>query len=49
MIVDKSVADRQAYWLEKVLAEEHKRDKKHAKVIAILLSVTYHNETTYGS
>jgi hypothetical protein len=26
---DKSVADRQAYWLEKVLAEEHERDKKH--------------------
>ena len=27
--VDKSVADRQAYWLEKVLAEEHERDKQH--------------------
>lgn len=27
--VDNSVADRQAYWLEKVLAEEHERDKKH--------------------
>jgi len=27
--VNKSVADRQAYWLEKVLAEEHERDKKH--------------------
>jgi hypothetical protein len=27
--VDKSLADRQAYWLEKVLAEEHERDKKH--------------------
>ena len=27
--VDQSVADRQAYWLEKVLAEEHERDKKH--------------------
>ena len=26
---DKSLADRQAYWLEKVLAEEHERDKKH--------------------
>jgi hypothetical protein len=26
---DKSVADRQAYWLEKVLAEEHEREKKH--------------------
>jgi hypothetical protein len=28
--VDKSVADRQAHWLEKVLTEEHERDKKHA-------------------
>ena len=26
--VDKAVADRQAHWLEKVLAEEHERDKK---------------------
>jgi hypothetical protein len=27
--VDKWVADKQAHWLEKVLAEEHERDKKH--------------------
>jgi len=27
--VDKSVAEKQAKWLEKVLAEEHDRDKKH--------------------
>jgi hypothetical protein len=27
--VDKSVADRQAHWLEKVFVEEHERDKKH--------------------
>ena len=27
--VDKWVAERQAKWLEKVLAEEHERDKKH--------------------
>jgi len=27
--VDKWVADKQAKWLEKVLAEEHERDKKH--------------------
>jgi hypothetical protein len=27
--VDKSVADRQAHWLEKVLTEEHEREKKH--------------------
>jgi hypothetical protein len=33
--VDKSVADRQAYWLEKVLAEEHERDKKHADRIEL--------------
>ena len=26
---DKSVAAQQAHWLEKVLAEEHGRDKKH--------------------
>jgi hypothetical protein len=27
--VDKRVAEKQARWLEKVLAEEHERDKKH--------------------
>ena len=27
--VDKGVAETQAKWLEKVLAEEHERDKKH--------------------
>jgi hypothetical protein len=27
--VDKWVAEKQAKWLEKVLAEEHQRDKKH--------------------
>ena len=27
--VDKWVADQQAHWLEKVLAEEAERDKKH--------------------
>jgi hypothetical protein len=26
---DKRLAQRQAHWLEKVLAEEHERDKKH--------------------
>jgi hypothetical protein len=26
---DKKVAERQAKWLEKVLAEEHERDKRH--------------------
>jgi hypothetical protein len=26
---DKWVADQQAHWLERVLAEEHERDKKH--------------------
>jgi hypothetical protein len=34
-LVDKSVADRQAHWLEKVLAEEHERDKKHADRIEL--------------
>ena len=27
--VDKGVAEKQAKWLEKVLAEEHERNKKH--------------------
>ena len=27
--VDKKVAERQAHWLEKVLAEEHERERKH--------------------
>ena len=27
--VDKLAAEKQAKWLEKVLAEEHDRDKKH--------------------
>ena len=27
--VDKAVAERQAHWLEKVLAEEHERERKH--------------------
>jgi len=26
---DKRIADKQAAWLEKVLAEEHERDRKH--------------------
>ena len=34
-VVDKPVADRQAHWLEKVLAEEHERDKKHADRIEL--------------
>ena len=33
--VDTSVADRQAHWLEKVLVEEHERDKKHASRIEL--------------
>jgi hypothetical protein len=27
--IDRRVAEKQAKWLEKVLAEEHERDKKH--------------------
>jgi hypothetical protein len=27
--VDKRAAERQAMWLEKVLAEEHERERKH--------------------
>ncbi len=33
--VDKWVADKQAHWLEKVLAEEHEPDKKHADRIEL--------------
>jgi hypothetical protein len=33
--VDKSVAEKQAKWLEKVLAEEHERDGKHADRIEL--------------
>ena len=29
------VAEKQAKWLEKVLAEEHERDKKHPDRIAL--------------
>jgi hypothetical protein len=28
-VFDKKTAARQAHWLEKVLAEEHEREKKH--------------------
>jgi len=27
--VDKAIAERQAHWLKKVLAEEHEREQKH--------------------
>ena len=33
--VDKAAAERQAHWLEKVLTEEHERDKKHADRIEL--------------
>ena len=32
---DKKVAEKQAGWLERVLAEEHERDKKHADRIEL--------------
>jgi hypothetical protein len=32
---DEPVADKQARWLERVLAEEHERDKKHADRIEL--------------
>jgi hypothetical protein len=32
---DKKSAERQAHWLEKVLAEEHEREKKHADRIEL--------------
>jgi hypothetical protein len=33
--VDKRIAEKQAKWLEKVLAEEHERDKKHSDRIEL--------------
>jgi hypothetical protein len=35
VVADKSVAEKQAHWLERVLAEEHERDKKHADRIEL--------------
>jgi hypothetical protein len=32
---DKRLAEKQAHWLEKVLAEEHERDQKHADRIEL--------------
>ena len=32
---DKKIAEKQAKWLEKVLAEEHERDGKHADRIEL--------------
>jgi len=32
---DMQVAERQAKWLEKVLAEEHERDRKHSDRIEL--------------
>jgi hypothetical protein len=33
--IDKWVAEKQAKWLEKVSADEHERDKKHADRIEL--------------
>jgi hypothetical protein len=33
--VNRSVAEKQAKWLEKVLADEHERDKKHPDKIEL--------------
>ncbi len=33
--IDPRVAEKQAKWLEKVLAEEHERDKKHSDRIEL--------------
>jgi hypothetical protein len=33
--VDKRIAEKQAEWLEKVLADEHERDKKHSDRIEL--------------
>jgi hypothetical protein len=33
--IDKTVAERQAHWLEKVLAEEHQSERKHSDRIQL--------------
>jgi hypothetical protein len=35
VFVDNSAAARQAHWLEKVLAEEHERERKHSDRIQL--------------
>jgi hypothetical protein len=35
LLADRSVAERQAHWLEKVLAEEHAREQKHPDLIEL--------------
>jgi hypothetical protein len=35
LLADKLVAERQARWLEKVLAEEHEREKQHSDLIEL--------------
>ena len=34
--VDKRLAEKHAKWLEKVLAEEHDRDRKHSDQITVV-------------
>jgi hypothetical protein len=34
-VADRTTAERQAYWLEKMLAEDHEREKKHAQRIEL--------------
>ena len=33
--VDKWLAEKQAHWLERVLAEEHERDQKHPERVEL--------------
>jgi hypothetical protein len=35
LLADRWVAERQAHWLEKVLAEEHEREQKHPDLIEL--------------
>jgi hypothetical protein len=35
LLADSWGAERQAHWLEKVLAEEHEREKKHPDFIEL--------------
>jgi hypothetical protein len=35
LLADRWVAERQAHWLEKVLAEEHEREQRHPDLIEL--------------
>ena len=42
--MDRWVAEKQAKWLEKALAEKHERDKKHPDRIKLPVKKTFRSE-----